>query len=297
MMFMMAGILAFGLSSCGDDTEEVKPRPSFDWKGGTDYVSSNTSVPAGSEVLFGINARGEENLKSVGVRVSYNGAPSTIFMLTSSGDSTITSLRTRNFSIDIPYQVGNTPGTETVTITVTMANDETFSRTVVLTVTAQATNVTERSNISAGAQNNANGSFFSVSQSQTFTIAESNNNQSIVDMIYYHGAVNAATLASPNDAQVTSLFPNVTSWTTRNATRMRLVTMTEAQYQAITLSTDVDALIQAGNPTLTAVTQLKVGDVVLFVTSGGTYYGIIRVKAIQPASPQGQITFDMKVVG
>lgn len=294
MMFVMAGVLAFGLSSCGDDNGgEAAPTPTVDWKGGVDYVSAPKSVSGGTQVKFGINASGTENLTSVGVRISINGGQETILPLTDNGDSTI---KTKNFSMDIPYTAPSVPGTVKFTVIVKMSNSTQTSKSILLTITNPAQAVTDRQNIEMGAQNNATfGSFWDL-DAGIMMLSEANATPGAVDFIYYYGASNKASFASPNDAQVTSVFASISNWSTRNATKFRKTTLTASQYDAITMSTDVDAQVSAG-VTVTSVTDLKVGDVVLFVKHDGSIYGLIKVTEINPASSSGAIKFDMKIVG
>lgn len=297
MMFIMAGVLAFGLSSCGgEDDPATKPKPSFDWKGGTDYISTNTTVNAGFDIKFGINASGSENLEKVRVTVSYNGGSATILPLTDDGDSIITDLKTKNFSMDIPYTVGSIPGTEKVSVSVYMSNGTVTTKSILITVNQAPQQVQSRTNAEMGAQNNATyGSFWSFTNFQALLTADANNAPESIDMIYYYGATNKATFASPNDAQVTQVFANVSNWATRNASKFRKTTLSSADFDAITVSTELDTEVAAGG-TLTAATQLAVGDVVLFITAGNKTYGLLRINAIPSAASNGTIEFDAKFI-
>ncbi len=300
IMFIMAGAMAFCLSSCGGDepiTDET-PRPSFDWKGGADYISQNATVQAGSQIKFGINASGVENLEKIRVTLSYNGGSENIVFLTDDGDSVITSLKTKTFSMDIPYTVGNIKGTEKVTVTVFMSNGTSTSKSILLTVTAPSIPVQSRSNAEIGADKNTTlGSFWSFATYQALLTAEANNDRNSVDMIYYYGATNKATLAAPNDAQVGQLHPSVNNWlaSERNATKFRKTTLTSADFDAITMSDALDAQVAVG-ATATMANDLKVGDVVLFITAGNTTYGLLRINSISPASSSGVLSFDSKFV-
>ncbi|TNE81388.1 MAG: hypothetical protein EP332_04510 [Bacteroidetes bacterium] len=297
IMFVMAGALAFGLSSCGDDTvTDATPRPSFDWKGGAEYVSQNSTVQAGDQIKFGINATGVENLEKVRVTLSYNGGTETIVPLTADGDSIITSLKTKNFSMDIPYSVGSIKGTEKVTVIVYMSNGTTASKSILLTVNAASVAVQSRTNAEVGAQSNATyGSFWSFNTFQALLTADANSNPGTIDMIYYYGATNKATLAAPDDAQVAQVHASVANWGTRNATQFRKTTLTSADFDNITMSDAIDTEVAAGS-TLKMANDLQVGDVVLFLTAGNKTYGLLRINSITPASSSGVLSFDAKFV-
>ncbi|MDX5320081.1 MAG: hypothetical protein LPK45_03320, partial [Bacteroidota bacterium] len=89
IMFALAGVITFGLSSCGGEEEVAKPTPKFDFITGAGYTSANATVNAGNVVKIGIDATGSENLESVGVRTQVGTAQQTIYPLSSTGDSVI----------------------------------------------------------------------------------------------------------------------------------------------------------------------------------------------------------------
>lgn len=293
----MAGVVAFGMSSCSpDEEEEVKPTPKFDFITDAGYTSANATVTAGSLVKIGIDASGSENLESVGVRTQVGSAQEAIFPLTSTGDSIITSLKTKDFTFEFEYQAGQLPTNERITVIVKMSNGTQTSKSIVLTVTAPAKPVTEALARQMGAQNNATfGSYYSMTDNVALLQAEANAAPASVDFIYYYGSSNLATLAAPDDAQVVSVMGNtqLSSWSTKNATRFKKVSGFD--FDGLTESTALAEEIAKGGLTSMA-NNLAQGDVVIFVTAGAQTYGVLKVVSISPASGSGVLTFDMKFV-
>lgn len=301
IMFVMAGIVAFGLSSCGtDDPDAAKPTPKFDFITGAGYTSANTTVAAGSVLTIGIDATGSENLKSVGVRRSYNGGPQNILGIASTGDSSISSLKVKDFTMEFEYEVGSTSGTELITVIVTMDNGETASKTILLTVTSTPKPAQDRPNNEMGGQNNASlGSYWSVANAQFNLQAQANANPEDIDFVYFYGtAGQLATFASPDDPLFNSGTnvmnnPSMATWSPKNTTRFK---KTSINYDNVTTSTPIEAEIAAGGVTLTQVKDMKVGDVYIFTTSGSKYFGLIKITAFTAQSGSGSVKFDMKVV-
>lgn len=80
-----------------------------------------------------------------------------------------------------------------------------------------------------GAHNNATlGSFYSSSDNTVRLQADANSNSSLIDIIYYYGSTNFATLTAPDDATVNGGPGNLslaTGFTTKNATRFGSTTL------------------------------------------------------------------------
>lgn len=290
-VFALAGSLFLASCSSGDDDETTKPKPSINWKGGGTFTSANASVAAGNSVDFGINASATEgNITRVRVTVNVNGAGALIL-----SDST---LKEKTVNIDwLGVNVGNLPGAKVVyTATATQTNGESSSVTFTVTVTATPKNVQTRANISMGGQTNSTiGSFFDYSIQRVLLLGEANADPKEVDFIYYSGATNGLTFAAPDNSDVTQIFSNISSWTTRNNTRFRKTTLTAADFDAITdgtPSTKIDSEATSGAFGSDAK-QLKVGDIIVFITAGGQDFGLLKVTAIT-AGGAGKVTFDLK---
>lgn len=145
---------------------------------------------------------------------------------------------------------------------------------------------------------NPNGSsFFSLEDNQLMQLAAAVASSEKVDIIYYYGITNEATLCAPADTDVevfedASDTPIVTRFATRNNTKMSSVDMTEEDFNAILN----DGPITNNEPatTGTAVTNLAVGNVLFAETVGGKK-SLILVKDITGTQGTSEITIEVKI--
>ena len=148
--------------------------------------------------------------------------------------------------------------------------------------------------ITLGGDQNATGSFYAAidETGQIYTVSSAFDNQEDVDLVYFYGATNQASLAAPSDtaAAVFSVY-NLNAWTTRNATEIHAST---ADFTGANNSLAVQDAFDASLAQSRA-SNLSVGDVIAFRTVDGVY-GLISVTDIDDANGRaGTITFDVKV--
>ena len=149
--------------------------------------------------------------------------------------------------------------------------------------------------------NNSAGSFFSASNGMVYTQAQAKANDSVVDLLYYYGATNRATLANPTDADAATIFDNVTTglqtWVTKNNTEIRSTLLTAEMFNAVAADSTLIQLYDAaaGGPAGTAATDLAVGDVIAFKTTKNKKGFIKVVTIIENNSNADYITVDVKV--
>ncbi|MBI1221745.1 MAG: hypothetical protein GC180_03995 [Bacteroidetes bacterium] len=301
IMIALAGIVSIGLSSCGGDTTTTtKPTPKFDFITGAGYTATNGSVSAGTVIKIGIDASGSENLESVGVRSQVGTGQQTTFALAKStgGDTLISDLKTKNFSITFDYQVGSLPSTEKITVIVKMSNGTQTQKTLLMTVTAATKNVVDAPGRQMGAQSNSTyGSYYSFDVNNAVLQADANSNPAGVDWVYYFGSSNSATFAAPDDATLNSsnVMGNTSlpNWSTKNATRFKK--LSGFDYAGLATSDQLQAEIAKGAPTLSAITNMQVGDIYLFITASAKEYGAVKITGINTGAA-GDISFDMKFI-
>jgi len=149
-----------------------------------------------------------------------------------------------------------------------------------------------------GASANATvGSSFASVDGMTYKLAEAAAASNKIDFVYFYGATNKATLAAPNDADVTgSVYPSVADWATKNATALQLTSMTAAEFDAVENDTDITEPSVAA----TKVNNLAVGSVIAFKTAATSANpskkGLIKVTGIVEGNvATGTITIEVKV--
>jgi hypothetical protein len=145
-----------------------------------------------------------------------------------------------------------------------------------------------------GGQSNLTvGSYLDADAGNVYLKAAALTHTELVDVVYYFGSSNLATLTAPNDVTVNGGAGNLSlcsDFTTKNATKFGTSTITTSQFATIT-----DDLLIAPISGLSGskMTSLAVGDIIDFQTAAGKK-GIIKVSNITTGA-DGSITLDVKV--
>jgi hypothetical protein len=292
-LFVMAGVISFGLSSCGDgggDDDVTLPKPTVSFLAGTGYVSASGPQSAGDSVVFHVDVTGANNLEKLTALVSVSGASQAIF-----ADTNITTLKQKNFKWIVVYHLPSSPNTKVdFVFKATMKDGNEGSNNLSITTQAPPRTLTSRNNIEIGAQaNTLYGSFINLDTVLVKFLVEANamggNN---IDGVFFIGGANGASLVSPDDASATTYFSGISGWSKRKATRFSLNPFTASEFDAMTTSTELDKKVSAA--TAKSVANLKVGDVILFRTEGNINYGLIKVVSVS-SQTNGTMAFDIKI--
>lgn len=149
-----------------------------------------------------------------------------------------------------------------------------------------------------GDQGNSNvGSYYATSTNSVYIYANAASNSSMIDMVYYYGSNNLATLAAPNDPTINGGSGNLSLGTIlnpQNTTIFRTTKLTASDFDAITNDATFSSFTGAD---LTKVPTLNVGDVIAFKTVAGKV-GVIKVTKLVAGTSgvtNGSITITVKV--
>lgn len=177
-----------------------------------------------------------------------------------------------------------------ITINVTDDDDKTATRTFNLNRDA---NIKSFTPVLMGASGNTNGSLFSSLSGSVIKLINGSDSSANVDIVYYYGASNLATLGAPSNSDVQSVYGSIKDWGTKNQTSFKLTALTAAQFDAKTTDTDLaEAYTNVAGSGDTQVTKLDVGSVVAFKSK--EKYGLAKVTALDK-STDGAITLYVKV--
>jgi len=153
-----------------------------------------------------------------------------------------------------------------------------------------------------GQENNSTGSFCVSSNGTVYKVDEAVSNQAKVDFVYFYGATNQATLASPDNStffgtgsgQISSY--GVHNWSHKNTTRFYKTSLSASQFDGVT--NDELIVQQAASANANFVNQLTVGTVIAFVTGSNSNnankMGLIKVQSLTTGS-SGTITLSVKI--
>lgn len=152
-----------------------------------------------------------------------------------------------------------------------------------------------------GGQNNATvGSFLATDNGEVITsaaAAASATVQARVDLVYFFGTTNQASIGAPNDSVVAIAHTGSTSlpsWTSKNATKLVKTTLSAADFTASANDSLVKTVTES---TISAsyVNTLAVGNVVAFKTASGKL-GLFHVQSIDGTTGTDRsITINVKV--
>lgn len=199
---------------------------------------------------------------------------------------------TYNFSFDI---LGITDDI-VVKVEATDKDNQTASKNFTITAAGAVGGAIETfTAVLMGAQDNAsNGSAMDASTGTVYTLSAANTNSALIDVIYFYGASNLATLTAPDDVTVGGTAGNLTlaaNYATKNATRFNSSPgISSSDFDGYT---DDMAIAAVTDITDSKVNQLSQNDVIAFETVDGKM-GLIKVDNISTGAT-GSITITVKI--
>ena len=286
---VIIGLLFFAMFTmfmeCGDEAVG----PSLSLYGG-EFVDSDETVAPGAVISFAWHAtKGDAKLESMTItRESH--------AIAGWDEKEIPNNQNDSYTDTAYLEAPLNDGSYAYELIVTDKDDMSASQSVVITVDASMAGgpIDTYTAILMGAQSNVDiGSFLDAETGEVYLIGPATNNQSIIDVVYYYGSQNLATLTAPDDATVGGGAGNLSlceSWTTKNGTRFGTASLTATEFDDV--SNDILILAETGISN-SKMTQLAVGNVLSFVTVNGKK-GLIKVSAITTGTA-GSITLDVKV--
>lgn len=280
-----ATVLAGSLMTGCDEGENEQPGIDNLAVNGTLGVSSGTHEP-GSTINFTFKLTDDDELKSYSITKSVDGNVSTLESEELSGTTK---------SVDFSYTFSEAAGKQVIfTITVTDSDDEAVARAYTATL---ASGLDSYSAKLLGAQSSSTGSFLATTTGTVYTIADAKTNSDKVDLVYFYGASNFATLAAPNDTDAATVYDGtngLATWTVKNATKFKTTSMSVQNFNDVDVASKIKASWDNGTGSeVTKVNSLLKDTVVAFKTASGKY-GVALVTNLTTGST-GDITISVKV--
>lgn len=282
--YLLSALLIASIGLVGCDNAEDNEGPSIaDLKVGTTTVTgeSVTVLPGATSISF--TANDDDEVASV--TVSENGVSTPVYTKADIGKA--------SEKISFDYTV-----TKNVTLIIKVVDndDKETSLSFAIRLDAGVSSYTAKL---LGAQTNATeGSFLATSTGAIYLQADAKTNASIVDIVYFYGATNFATLAAPSDVDAGSIFNNGTTglqlWTVKNATSFKVTALTQTAFNEVNSAAAVEAAYTAASGTAASKSNnLTASKVVAFKTAAGKY-GLAYVSSLTTGAT-GSITLDVKV--
>ncbi len=261
----LIGILV--VSSCKKD-ETVGP-PTLNFIGGAGYVDEDATLPAGDLYKVGIAASSniETGEKLVSLRVTRTMNNITF------ADSTY-ELNDAAFNADFTLNGQQGGQMETITFVLTDKADQRATKSLNITYESEGVAVVKTTGVMMGSFNDDYGSFYSNTTHMTYSIAEASAQQADIDFLYYYGAMNLGTIASPADEQANTVYA-IGNWSVKNATLFAATDLTVAEFDAIGDTYQFPAFTGSAS----SYNQLEAGDVIMFKTVGEKV-GYIKINEV-----------------
>lgn len=253
--------------------------------------TEESSAAPGETISFEMIVTSETDLGAVFVEASANG---TTF---ATADSTFPA-NVQSAIINFPLTVPDDFENGTIISISFEAENQGESTEVLRTLVIVAGEINSYTAVIMADLENPNGSsFFSLDNNELMTLGVARDNSEKVDLIYYYGNANKATLCAANDEDVkafTDASENsiVDQLTTKNATELAAVEMTGDDFDAI--SDDGPITTNTPEEVVTAVNQLAIGQVIYAKTVTGKK-ALIMVKDITGGQGTSEITIDVKI--
>jgi len=255
-------------TSCDEAADLLNPKLEFFGTG--DYIDEDVTVEPGAAISFSwLATKGTNNLKTFSI--SRDGV--------TLADYPDDDIENNNYTDQVTLYAPLNEGAYVYTFTVTDGKDKTASVSFTITVEASGGPINSWT-ATLGSHQSTTGSSFASTTGTVYGIADAKTNSSLIDFMYFYGATNYATLAAPDDADVSSVFASAdgpANWTTRNSTKFAETSVTAAEFDAI--ETDLVVVEEATGASATKVNELAVGDVVAFVTAAGKM-GLVKVVSV-----------------
>jgi len=284
-LFLGLGVISMAvlLNACGDDTVGTAPDITFD-DGSEITLGDGVSSMAVTGTIVA-----EEKLDEVTVFRVTGSDETQIGNYTSFNAGAITTTDDLNYN----FRIDVADITEDISIKIEAVDKEaqTATKSIDIKVSAVPALKPAFTAVIMGAQSSTLGSCLDANTGLIYKIAadEAKGHAADIDILYYYGSANMATLVAPNDGTVDGTsgdFTWTSSWSPKNATKFAESAL---DFSAVTAS-QVNAITGL---TASKVTDLTVGETVVFETAAGKK-GILTVTALTTGAT-GQITVSVKV--
>ncbi len=256
------------MSSCKKDDENIGS-PTINFIGGAEYIDQDAILP--EYTFFKVGIAASANVES--------GNKLTTLRLTRTMDNvtyvdTTFTVNDDQFNADFTFNVQQAGKTESIAFVITDKADQTAR--ISLNITSEATGVavSKTVDVMMGSFNDDYGSFYSTVNKMAYGIADASSRQADIDFLFYQGAVNGSTIASPADEKANEVYA-ISAWTTKNETLFAATTMSVEEFDAIGATTTFPEF----TGTASSITQMGVGDVIMFKTVGQKL-GFIKINQI-----------------
>jgi hypothetical protein len=284
LVSLLVGLILV-VTSCREESSGYPPHIEFINEAG--YLDHDTVLAIGDRVTIGVNAFSEASSITF-FQVTFNNGTRQILLDSGLNKSSLT------YTLPIIKSSGSY---ERWTFMV-MDRDRNKDSVEVLLQKSEIShygNIRTYPDIVTGAQeNSAQGSFFSFSTGDIFSLDSAFLHQTLIDLIYYYGQYEA-TLSSPGETEAPSYFTGpsgIANWTVKNETRYDTTSLSPADFDE---SLNDSLLLAVYEPTAgkRKVKFVEPGMIISFKSQTGRI-GLVKIIGTGPG-PAGTLHFSVKI--
>ena len=229
-LFLGLGAISIAMffNSCSEDTVYPAPTVNFDQTSPVVLgVGITTATLTGSIVA-------EAKLESVVISKTVGSSETSLATITDFESGNVTTTDDVNYTFN--YVLDGITENTTLTVKATDKDGQFASQSIDIEVTL-GNPIDSYTAILMGGQSNATvGSFLDASEGDVYLIADANTHSELIDVVYYYGSSNLATLTAPDDVTVNGGAGNLSlcvGFTTKNETRFTSSSLTGSEFDAI----------------------------------------------------------------
>jgi hypothetical protein len=283
-LFLFVMVLVMTLPSCTPDPVATPPVMQV-------TPSSPVTAKPGAALNYEVMISSDTDLKKVEMTAKLD---ATVLFTTDSTFPAGAQAAIVNFSFTVP----NSVSAGSVISLEFLATNDGSSKLITTTITVEAGEInTYTAVIMSDLENPDGSSFYSLEDNKLMTLSQADVASGEVDLIYYYGATNKATLCAPDDQDIRAFTDShgavvVDRLEVMNDTRIGMVEMAVADFNAVT--NDGPILAKKPATTSTAANNL-VKDKVIYCETVTGKKALVLVKNITGTQGTSYITIEVKV--
>lgn len=305
----LAFVGLIGFSSCSSDEET--PAPTLTITSSTISLGDNPTggdADSGAVVTVTLTAKASEGIAEINVTKTYSGTETSLTNYPKTKD--FTSSTEHNWNL--VYTVDEPSGSVVLKFSVKDKKGKIFSKNFTINIKPKSTISSYQTVLMNNQESSNQKSFYSVTTNQVFQdISSAKTNSSKVDFIHIlrNSTNGGRKIVAPNSQDATDIYGNananpaaVTTWATRNATKFKSITLTQAEFNAIATPSALTGLVGAASTlTIDNIGSLNSGSAFAFLLANGKR-GIAIVSSVtgpdafaSGSNNEGSITLSVKV--
>ena len=288
LLLLMSGAVVF--TSCDkDDEDDPEPilKPVISLQDSTGYISTDATVEVNSDfnvlVYVAKNPESSTNIDKLRVIRTFNNNPVTQEIQVNDNAA----------FIDITFTAQATEGVENLQFTAIDNDGQTNSVSINITTEDAAGPISSYDDVILGSFNDTEPSFYNTASDTRYNKADATANQDMIDFCFFKSTLgdDINYLAAPNDDKAIDVF-DIGGWTTLNATKMNMTTITPAEFDAMTDDADIKDIDIPDPQTDYSRVELEVDKVYSFITVDGKK-GLVRINDLYARGDR--VNLDVKV--